>query len=62
MSWESNNRSMQVGFKGKNVMGRDNVTWFYLGKENKSGIHFTQKSKKDKVLYENTYYVKISSI
>ena len=40
-------------------MGLDNVTWFLLGKANMSELLFTQKSKKDKVLFTNTIYVQM---
>ena len=50
-------KSIQGGFRGQKVMGLDNVTWFLLGKTNKSELLFTQKSKKDKVFFANTIYV-----
>ena len=40
-------------------MGFVIATWFLLGKENISELLFTQKSKKDKVLFTNTIYVEM---
>ena len=46
-------RSVHMVLRGQNVMGLNNVTWFYLGKANMSEIHFTQKSNKDIMLFAN---------
>ena len=59
-------KSIQGGFRGQKVMGLDYVTWFLLGKTNISELLFTQKSKKDKVLYANNnlrpYFFKLRFI
>ena len=57
--WEGKKKSIQGVFRGQKVMGLDYVTWFLLGKANKSGILFTQKSKKDKMLFTNIIYVQM---